>query len=94
MDGSWTTLATMPTSSYGSEISVDSDHIYAFGGYPDNTLTQIYNKHTQQWSQGAMPAECHVNVTMSRECHVQHKIFKMQHKYYITISILSFLYEL
>ena len=55
----WTTLPTMPTATYNSVISVDSDHIYVFGGYPDATQTQIYNKHTQQWSRGAtIPAEC------------------------------------
>ena len=55
----WTTLPTMPTATYGSVISVDIDHIYVFGGYPDDTQTQIYNKHTQQWSRGAtIPAEC------------------------------------
>ena len=55
----WTTLPTMPTAIFCSVISVDSDHIYVFGGYPDNTQTQIYNKHTQQWSRGAtIPAEC------------------------------------
>ena len=55
----WTTLPTMPTPTCDSVISVDSDHIYVFGGYPDITLTQIYNKHTQQWSRGArMPAGC------------------------------------
>ena len=55
----WTTLPTMPTATYDSVISVDSDHIYVFGGYPHDTQTQIYNKHTQQWSRGAiMPAGC------------------------------------
>ena len=56
----WTTLPTMPTETCSSVISVDSDHIYVFGGgYPDVTLTQIYNKHTQQWSRGAtIPDEC------------------------------------
>ena len=56
----WTTLPTIPTATYRSVISVDSDHIYVFGGgYPHATLTQIYNKHTQQWSRGAtMPAKC------------------------------------
>ena len=55
----WTTLSTMPTATWGSVISVDSDHIYIFSGYPDDTLTQIYDKHTQQWSRGAtMPAKC------------------------------------
>ena len=58
----WTTLPTMPTPTYASVMSVDSDHIYVFGGgYDDDTqtLTQIYNKHTQQWSQGAtIPARC------------------------------------
>ena len=55
----WTKLPTMPTAICGSIISVDSDHIYVFGGRPDDTLTQIYNKHTQQWSGGArMPAGC------------------------------------
>ena len=55
----WTTLPTMPTVTRNSVISVDSDHIYVFGGVPDDTLTQIYNKHTQQWSRGArMPADC------------------------------------
>ena len=55
----WTTLPTMPTATYTSIISVDSDHIYVFGGVPNGTLTQIYNKHTQQWSRGAtMPAGC------------------------------------
>ena len=55
----WTTLPTMPTVTRSSVISVDSDHIYVFGGVPDDTLTQIYNKPTQQWSRGAtMPAGC------------------------------------
>ena len=59
----WTTLPTIPTATSHSVISVDSDHIYVFGGYPDATLTQIYNKHTQQWSRGAtMPAECHMYI--------------------------------
>ena len=54
----WTTLPIMPTATYASVISVDSDHIYVFGGYGE-TGTQIYNKHTQQWSRGAtIPAEC------------------------------------
>ena len=58
----WTTLPTMPTATYASVISVDSDHIYVFGGYPDDTQTQIYNKHTQQWSRGAtMRAKCYMN---------------------------------
>ena len=59
----WTTLATMPTATLHSVTSVDSDHIYVFGGrYPVDTQTQIYNKHTQQWSQGAtMPAECNMD---------------------------------
>ena len=57
----WTTLPTMPTATCGSVISVDSDHIYVFGGDRDLTLTQIYNKHTQQWSRGAtIPAKCHM----------------------------------
>ena len=59
----WTTLPTMPTATRGPVISVDSDHIYVFGGYPDTKqrLTQIYNKHTQQWSRGAtMPAGCNM----------------------------------
>ena len=55
----WTTLQTMPTATSGSVISVDSDHIYVFGGYLGFKLTQIYNKHTQQWSREAtIPAEC------------------------------------
>ena len=55
----WTTLPTMPTATWASVISVDSDHIYVFGGYPNATQTQIYNKHTQQWSQGAaIPTKC------------------------------------
>ena len=55
----WTTLPTMPTATCASVTSVDSDHIFVFGGDPDDTLTQIYNKHTQQWSRGAtMPAIC------------------------------------
>ena len=56
----WTTLPTMPAMTCRSVISVDSDHIYVFGGnYPDDTQTQIYNKHTQQWTRGAtIPAEC------------------------------------
>ena len=56
----WTTLPTMPTATYASVISIDSDHIYVFGGrYHADTQTQIYNKHTQQWSLGAtMPARC------------------------------------
>ena len=49
----WTTLPTMPTASCASVISVDSDHIYVFGFGYGNTLTQIYNKHTQKWSRGA-----------------------------------------
>ena len=54
----WTTLS-MPIATYGSVISVDSDHIYVFGGGENETLTQIYNKHTQHWYRGAtMPAEC------------------------------------
>ena len=54
----WTTLPTMPTLTYCSVISVNSDHIYVFGG-DGVTLTQIYNKHTQQWSRGAtIPARC------------------------------------
>ena len=57
----WTTLPTMPTATYRSVISVDSDHIYVFGGDDDDTQTQIYNKHTQQWSRGAtMPARCNM----------------------------------
>ena len=56
----WTTLPTMPTATYNSVISVDSDHIYVFGG-ACVTQTQIYNKHTQQWSRGAtMPTGCHM----------------------------------
>ena len=55
----WTTLPTVPAAKALSVISDDSDHIYVFGGYVDNTQTKIYNKHTQQWSQGAeMPAGC------------------------------------
>ena len=51
----------MPTATCGSVISVDSDHIYVFGGDRDDTLTQIYNKHTQLWSRGAtMPARCNM----------------------------------
>ena len=58
----WTTLPTMPTATSNCVISVDSNHIYVFGGYPDATLTQIYNKHTQEWSQRAtMLAECGMN---------------------------------
>ena len=58
----WTTLPSIPTATSGSVISVDSDHIYVFGGYPDLTPTQIYNKHTQQWSPGAtMPAICDID---------------------------------
>ena len=54
----WTTLQTMPTATWYSVVSVDSDHIYVFGG-DGVTQTQIYNKHTQQWSRGAtMPARC------------------------------------
>ena len=57
----WTTLPTMPTATHISVISVDSDHIYVFGGDDDDTLTQIYNKHTQQWTRGAtMPAKCNM----------------------------------
>ena len=57
----WTTLPTMPTETCSSVISVDSDHIYVFGGYSE-TGTQIYNKHTQQWSRGAtIPAECNMD---------------------------------
>ena len=44
----WTTLPTMPTATYTSVISVDSDHIYVFGDASGVTLTQIYNKHTKQ----------------------------------------------
>ena len=55
----WTTLPTMPTETWCSVISVDSNHIYVFSGRPKGTQTQIYNKHTQQWSRGAtMPARC------------------------------------
>ena len=55
----WTTLPTMPAATTRSVISGDSDDIYVFGGYHDYKLTQIYNKHTQQWSRGAtMPAGC------------------------------------
>ena len=55
----WTTLPTMPTATYASVISVDSDHIYVFCGGPHATRTRIYNKHTQRWSRGAtMPAGC------------------------------------
>ena len=58
-DNGWTTLPTMPTATSGSVISVDSDHIYVFGGLSANVQTQIYNKHTQQWSLGAtMPHGC------------------------------------
>ena len=61
----WTTLPTIPTATCASVISVDSDHIYVFGSYYDGTRTQIYNKHTQQWSLGAtMPAKC--NMFMGR----------------------------
>ena len=57
----WTTLPTIPTATRSSVISVDSDHIYVFGGNRDATQTQIYNKHTQQWSQGAtVPAKCNM----------------------------------
>ena len=62
-DNGWTTLPAMPTATYASVISVDNDHIYVFGGGLYDTLTQIYNKHTQQWSQGAtIPAECHSHI--------------------------------
>ena len=55
----WTTLPTMPTPTSCSVISVDSDHIYVFGGNRDDTQTQICNKHTRQWSLGTtMPAGC------------------------------------
>ena len=55
----WTTLPT--TTAFGSVISVDSDHIYVFGGGSSDTQTQIYNKHTQQWSRGAtIPARCNM----------------------------------
>ena len=55
----WTTLPTLPYATSGSLISVDSDYIYVFGGFPYGILTQIYNKHTQQWSRGAtIPAAC------------------------------------
>ena len=55
----WTTLPTMPTATCSIVISVDSDHIYVFGSGYDAIRTQIYNKHTQQWSRGAtMPARC------------------------------------
>ena len=58
-DNGWTILPTMPTATSGSVISVDSDHIYVFGGLSATVLTQIYNKHTQQWSRGAtMPHGC------------------------------------
>ena len=58
----WTTLPTMPTATLYSVVSVDSDHVYVFGGcYSNDTQTQIYNKHTQQWSQGdTIPAECNM----------------------------------
>ena len=57
----WTALPTVPTDLYAPVTSVDADHIYVFGGNDDDVLTHIYNKHTQQWSQGAtMPAECHL----------------------------------
>ena len=59
----WTTLPTMPTATCASVISVDSDHIYVFGGGPHATRTQIYNKHTQQWSRGAtIPASCNMYI--------------------------------
>ena len=56
----WIRLPDIPTTTYRSVISVDSDHIYVFGGNVLNDpLTQIYNKHTRQWSLGAtMPARC------------------------------------
>ena len=56
----WNTLPSMPRGTRGPVISVDNDHIYVFGGDRfDATQTQIYNKHTQQWSEGAtMPAVC------------------------------------
>ena len=58
----WTTSPTMPTATSASVISIDSDHIYVFGGDTDDTLTQSYNKHTQQWSRGAtMPSGCNMN---------------------------------
>ena len=58
----WTTLPTMPTATWAPVISVDSDHIYVFGDYYGDKLTRIYNKHTQQWSQGAtMPAKCNID---------------------------------
>ena len=58
----WTTLPTIPTATWYSVISVDSDHIYVFGGGLAATRTQIYNKHTQQWSRGAtMPARCNMD---------------------------------
>ena len=58
----WITLPTMPAATSASVISVDSDHIYVFGDYYGATQTQIYNKHTRQWSRGAtMPAGCGTN---------------------------------
>ena len=61
LNNGWTTLPAMPTATCMSVLSVDSDHIYVFGGGYDATLTQIYNKHTQQWSRGAtIPAKCHM----------------------------------
>ena len=57
----WTILPNIPTGTSGSIISIDSDHIYVFGGGGGYTQTQIYNKHTQQWSEGAtMPAGCNM----------------------------------
>ena len=60
----WTTLPTMPTPTSCSVISFDSDHIFVFGGYRATTKqTQIYNKHTQQWSRGAtIPAKCGMHI--------------------------------
>ena len=56
----WTTLPTIPTATCDSVTSIDSDHIYVFGCYRDKQ-TQVYNKHTQQWSRGAtMPDGCHM----------------------------------
>ena len=63
----WTTLPSILTATYGSVISVDSNHIYVFGGYSDYKLTHTYNKHTWHWSRGAkIPAECYMLIYRSQ----------------------------
>ena len=44
----WTTLPTMPTATCGSIISVDSDHIYVFGGDTDDTTNTHKSGHEEQ----------------------------------------------